>query len=215
MERVENNVVKISGTVVSKELTFSHELYGESFYTFELASKRLSDTVDIIVIMISENSIMYSKIRKDQYLYIEGSYRSYNKHEGDESKLILTVWPKEIWEINPEVDDINKVFLKGFITSPVIYRKTPEGRKIAEIKIGIKRLYGKLDYIPCIVWGDNAERISYYEVGNEVTAYGRIQSRIYYKEILDEQEEDANKQEELGKRVEVRMAYEVSISKIE
>lgn len=202
MEKVENNVVELSGTVVSEELTFSHEIYGEKFYIFELAVNRLSEEKDVIPIMISENSLMFSKIKENIYLYIEGRYRSYNQHKDNRNKLILTVFAKDIWIINPEEKDINRVTLQGYICKPVIYRKTPLGREIADIMLAINRSYGKSDYIPCIAWGKKAREATDLQVGDKIIAYGRIQSRIYLKKISEEKSEE-------------KTAYEVSIAKLE
>lgn len=64
------------------------------------------------------------------------------------------------------------------------------------------RPYGKSDYIPCICWGRNARYASGFEVGEHVQLLGRIQSREYVKRISDTETEK-------------RVAYEVSVSKLE
>ena len=56
--------------------------------------------------------------------------------------------------------------------------------------------------IPCICWGRNARFASGFEVGSHVQIWGRIQSREYVKKVSETQ-------------VEQRVAYEVSVSKIE
>ena len=50
---IENNQVSIVGEVVS-DFTFSHEVFGEGFYMLNVSVKRLSDSCDIIPLMISE-----------------------------------------------------------------------------------------------------------------------------------------------------------------
>ena len=62
----ENNQVSLVGEIVS-ELTFSHEVYGEGFYTMEISVRRLSDYVDYIPVMVSERLID-----------VEGSYVGQN-----------------------------------------------------------------------------------------------------------------------------------------
>ena len=49
----ENNKVTILGEVVS-EFKFSHEVYGEGFYTVDISVNRLSNSVDVIPLMVSE-----------------------------------------------------------------------------------------------------------------------------------------------------------------
>ena len=51
----ENNHIVLVGKVTS-EKRFSHEIYGEKFYIFDLSVPRLSGSNDIIPITISESS---------------------------------------------------------------------------------------------------------------------------------------------------------------
>ena len=52
----ENNHLVLIGKIVS-EKSYSHEIYGEKFYIFNLEVQRLSTTSDIIPITISERLI--------------------------------------------------------------------------------------------------------------------------------------------------------------
>ena len=197
----ENNVVKIAGTVV-EECTFSHEVYGEGFYTFRLLSERLSDKTDILPITISERLIDKETLKKGVRVNITGQLRSYNNYTGQRNHLVLTIFVREICILGEEeLKNGNEIFLNGFICKPPIYRKTPFGREISDILIAVNRAYNKSDYIPCIVWGRNARYLSGLGVGLNIRIWGRIQSRTYQKK--------------LGDSVEERVAYEVSVSKIE
>ena len=53
---IENNKVTIIGEVVS-EFKFSHEVYGEGFYTVDISVNRLSNSVDVIPLMVSERLV--------------------------------------------------------------------------------------------------------------------------------------------------------------
>ena len=53
---IENNQVSIMGRIASG-FTFSHQVFGEGFYTLDLMVKRLSDSEDRIPLMISERLI--------------------------------------------------------------------------------------------------------------------------------------------------------------
>lgn len=204
MKTSENNNVCISGRITSKEPKFSHEIFGEKFYIFDLEVKRLSENEDIIPIVISEREPCFSRIEDGDYVYIEGQFRSYNKHNEKKNKLMLNVMMNELYFID-EADkdmDTNSITLCGFVCREVNYRKTPLGREIADILLAVNRPYGKSDYIPCIAWGRNARFASGFEVGDEIRISGRIQSRNYFKRVSDE-------------TLEQRTAYEVSIAKIE
>lgn len=196
MEFINNNVI-ISGEVV-KEPKFSHEVFGEKFYNFEIACQRYSGTVDTILVLISERTYSMADIELGKVFEIKGCYRSYNSHEKDKTHLILSVFCEAISEYDKNIDE-NKINLVGFIVKQPTYRKTPLGREIADVLIAVNRPYGKSDYIPCIAWGRNASYISELNVGTEISLVGRIQSRAYQKKVDEE-------------TVIEKIAYEVSIS---
>ena len=202
-----NNQVIISGEVVS-EFVFSHEVYGEGFYILELSVPRLSDAYDVIPLMISERLIDTSKDYRGCYMYASGQFRSYNRHEEPKNRLVLSVFVRELTisdsrnEEDYAANKPNQIFLDGFICKPPVYRKTPLGREIADVLLAVNRPYGKSDYIPCICWGRNARYAESFNVGGHVQIWGRIQSREYQKKISDDE-------------VEKRIAYEVSVSKLE
>ena len=57
---LENNYLVLVGKITSDK-KFSHEIYGESFYVFNLEVPRLSQTSDIIPITISTNLLKPKK----------------------------------------------------------------------------------------------------------------------------------------------------------
>ena len=201
-EKIENNNVSITGEVASA-FSFSHEVFGERFYLADIAVKRLSDSEDLIPVMVSERLVDVTEDLTGVTVRVEGQFRSYNRHEG-KSRLILSVFARE-WEFVQEETEnskINQIFLDGFICKTPVYRTTPLGREIADLLIAVNRPYGKSDYIPCICWGRNARFASGFEVGMRIQVHGRIQSRKYTKKLSETEFEE-------------RIAYEVSVSKIE
>lgn len=201
--RIENNQVIINGEIV-RNFEFSHEVYGEGFYTAQLASERGSGTKDIVPIMVSKRLVDVKVDWVGRYVKISGQFRSYNKHEENKNRLVLSVFAREFEPIEemPFTDDENKTFFDGYICKQPNYRKTPLGREIADILLAVNRSYGKSDYIPCIAWGRNARFAESLEIGTRLKAWGRIQSREYQKKISDDE-------------CETRTAYEVSVSKLE
>lgn len=201
----ENNKVTLSGEIVSN-FEFSHECYGEGFYTTTLASERLSGQKDIIPIMVSERLADVKANWVGRFAKISGQFSSYNKHEGNKNHLIISVFATgfgvHIEEFDGEFKSENHIFLDGYICKPPIYRKTPLGREIADILLAVNRPYRKSDYVPCISWGRNACFANGLEVGTRLRIKGRIQSREYIKKISETKSE-------------TRVAYEVSVSRLE
>ena len=203
---IENNRVCIIGEIVS-EFTFSHEVFGEGFYIANVSVNRLSDMVDVIPLMISERLIDVTKDYRGMKIEVAGQFRSYNRHEGTKNKLVLSIFVRELRfieedEMPEEQSKSNQIFLDGFVCKPPIYRNTPLGREIADVLVAVNRPYGKSDYIPCIAWGRNARFAGGLEVGSHLQVSGRVQSREYTKKIGEDE-------------VERRVAYEVSVSKID
>ena len=207
----DNNHLILMGKVTSDK-RFSHEIYGESFYIFDLEVPRLSDTADIIPVTISERLIDDEKMLVGSKVLIRGQFRSYNSYENEKNKLILTVFAKDIFyeeEIEEQIQTeeskeptSNEVILTGYICKKPIYRQTPFGREIADLLLAVNRAYNKSDYIPAIAWGRTARFCQNLEVGTEVKVTGRVQSRSYEKKFED------------GTAI-TKVAYEVSIGSLE
>ena len=218
---LENNYLTLVGKVTS-EKQFSHEIYGERFYSFDLSVPRLSGNADIIPVTVSERLITDEMMQIGTKLLIKGQFRSYNSYENERNRLILTVFAKDIekleeevpkTEVNEEGEEVqvndfvkketvtNEVVLIGYICKKPIYRQTPFGREIADLLLAVNRAYNKSDYIPSIAWGRNARFCQNLEVGTEVKIVGRIQSRNYEKKYED------------GTIVK-KVAYEVSVGSL-
>ena len=182
-----NNQVTIAGRVVG-EFGYSHTVYGEDFYTVDIEVSRLSNSNDIIPVMVSERILDVRADYRGYVLRANGQFRSYNRHEETRNRLVLSVFAREVEIVEPEEEeqDPNHIFLDGYVCKKPVYRKTPLGR----------------DYSPCICWGRNARYADQFEVGAHVQIWGRIQSREYQKKISEEEYEK-------------RVAYEVSVSKLE
>ncbi len=200
---IENNQVTITGKVAS-EFTYSHEVFGEGFYMVDVLVKRLSNSDDRIPLMISERLIDVTQDYTGEYICVSGQFRSYNRHEEQKNRLVLSVFVREVEFVDEQLDSVktNHIFLEGYICKKPVYRKTPLGREIADLLLAVNRPYGKSDYIPCICWGRNARYASGFEVGEHVQVLGRIQSREYVKKISETE-------------TQTRTAYEVSVSKLE
>lgn len=203
---MDTNIVRIVGLVKS-EKKFSHEMYGEKFYNIYLEVPRLSESVDILPVTISERLLVSIDINPGDYVIIEGQLRSYNRYIDSVNKLVLTVFAREIYLPSEEnLEEFfrkpNEIFLDGYICKKPIYRITPFGREITDLLVAVNRAYNKSDYIPAIAWGRNARFCENLIVGDHIKIWGRIQSRRYQKKLPSGD-------------VETKIAYEVSITKLE
>ena len=198
---ITNNKIFLEGKVIS-ELEFSHEMYGEGFYSFNLEVMRLSDSVDHLNITVSERLLNDVEISIGEEVIVEGQLRSYNKFIDGSNKLILTVFARNIQPCIEKSKNPNEIYLDGYICKEPVYRTTPFGREIADLLLAINRAYNKSDYIPTIAWGRNSRFCKSLNVGDHIKVWGRLQSREYQKKISET---------EVVKKV----AYEVSISRME
>ena len=205
----ENNHITLVGKVTSDK-TFSHEIYGEKFYVFNLNVPRLSGNDDVIPVTVSERLMIGGELPIGSKITVEGQFRSYNNYNNGKNKLVLTVFAKEITMLEDQESEIeakkdfisNEVTLVGYVCKKPIYRQTPFGREIADLLVAVNRAYNKSDYIPCIAWGRTARFCENMEVGIEVKLVGRVQSRSYEKKYEDG-------------TVENKVAYEVSVASLE
>lgn len=198
LEINKSNKIELCGKVLTKPV-YTHELYGEGFFEFTLGVDRLSDYEDKIPITISEK-LLKEEVLVGENIVLKGQLRSYNKLVEGKSKLILTVFAREIFH-DDSAEAENIIEVSGYICKEPIYRTTPFNREICDLLLAVNRAYNKSDYLPCIAWGRNARFVKDLRVGEKVFISGRIQSRDYQKKLDN------------GK-VENRVAYEISVNKI-
>ncbi|WP_392486672.1 single-stranded DNA-binding protein [Haloimpatiens sp. FM7315] len=196
-----NNKIYLEGKMVSK-LEFSHEMYGEGFYTFTLEVPRLSNSRDKLNITVSERLITGMDLEEGMDLCVDGQLRSYNKFVDGSNRLILTVFARDVRPCLQRTKNPNMIFLDGYICKKPVYRITPFGREISDMLLAVNRPYNKSDYIPTIAWGRNSRFCKTLEVGDNIRIWGRLQSREYQKKLSESEVID-------------KVAYEVSISKME
>ena len=196
MEQNANQIV-LTG-VLAGSPQYSHSNHGRRFFSFPLEVTRLSGAVDRLPILAPEELLEQTAADEGDGLHITGQIRSFNSRRNTGRKLIISVLAETLGVTDAPHD--NQVTLQGKICKEPVYRRTPLGREICDVMLAVNRLYGRSDYLPCIVWGQNARRAALWDVGTRVHLLGRIQSREYIKN-LD------------GQAVR-RTAYEISVSDI-
>lgn len=190
------NEVLLEGLALT-EPERSHENHGAVFYRFLLQVPRLSGAADTLPVLVSQ--ALRDGVAAGETLRLSGQLRSFNNRSGVGSRLVLTVYAKEL--LPAAGTACNQILLHGTVCKPPIFRRTPLGRSICDLMLAVPRRYGRADYLPVITWGQVALRASLLEVGESLALEGRVQSRIYHK-VTD----DGTTQE--------RTAYEVSAMRL-
>lgn len=194
-----NNHILLCGVPAAAPV-FSHQSRGERFFSVWLDVPRLSGTVDRLPVVLRESLLALLPSSLRERVVVRGELRSFNNRSGVGRKLVISVFTREIrpaenagWE--------NRVSLAGTLCRQPLHRFTPLGREITDLMLAVNRPYGRSDYLPCIVWGQNARLAAQWTAGQPVRLRGRFQSREYVK---------ASEGAALS-----HTAYEVSVSEIE
>lgn len=191
------NRITLSGKIY--DLEYSYSVNGEKMYSSRIEVERKSGVVDMLNCIIP--GIMIDRLNTVDKTTIIGEVRTRNVTVNGRNKLEVYIFVSEIADYCGR--DGQLLEIRGTICKKPIYRETPLGRAITDMIIASNReRNNKSDYIPCIAWGRTAERMANANVGDNVIAKGRLQSREYTKAYDDG-------------RKEVKTTYEVSLNYIE
>ena len=85
--------------------------------------KRLSESQDIIPVMVSERLVDVSQDYQGEWICISGQFRSYNRHEEKKNRLVLSVFARELSFVEEEDDSVksNQIYLDGYIWKIRLY----------------------------------------------------------------------------------------------
>ena len=181
--------------VVGEEPKSSHMNHGEAFYLFPLRACRLSGVEDCLNVVASQGLLEQCPLCAGSEVTVYGEVRSFNNKSGTGSRLVITVFARELRR--EQAEDENMLELSGTLCKAPVYRRTPLGRDICDMMLAVNRRYGRTDYLPCIAWGVLARKCADMQVGDTLEISGRLQSRTYTKR--------------LGERDVERIAFEVSV----
>ena len=190
-----NNRIFLRGRLAAPP-ALSHINHGVEYLLLPLSVCRLSGAEDTLHVVASREQLSaLPPLEAGAPLSVWGEVRTFNNRSGVGSKLVVSVFAKTLSQ--EEGEDENVLALSGVLCKPPALRATPLGRTICDMILAINRRYGRADYLPCIAWGSLAYRCGAMEVGDRLALEGRLQSRVYTKEV------DGRTQE--------RTAFEVSI----
>lgn len=192
------NRITLHGRLLS-DPAVSHMNHGETYYMVGLSACRLSGAEDKVNVVLSETLFRQRPIREGDEVSVWGEVRSFNNRSGIGSRLVITVFARDIHV--EQAEDENHLTLAGSLCKVPICRRTPLGRDICDMMLAVNRRCGRTDYLPCIAWGNLARRCGELDVGDAVALEGRLQSRTYTKRIGEEKQE--------------RTAFEVSVTSMD
>lgn len=208
------NKVRLSG-IIEDNFKYSHQNEYDWYYSATISIPRRSGVEDHIPIIVPQLLIreIWNNPLKGMYAKVTGCIRT-NNVSGEDGKKHLKVYVYvkniEVYESQGEAGDTeydNFVYLEGRICKSPIFRVTPLGREITDLMLAVKRYNTantRADYIPCIAWGLIARNASELRIREVIQVYGRMQSREYTKKCS-----------EYPEKSETRVAYEVSIMRME
>ena len=173
----------------------SHINHGVLYYILPLAVRRLSGAEDHLNVVASAARLEELGPEPGELLTVNGEVRTFNNRSGQGSRLVVTVFAKSL--SREEGEEENRLELSGVLCKAPSLRTTPLGRTICDMILAVNRRYGRADYLPCIAWGSLAHKCGDMEVGEHIHMLGRLQSRVYTKN--------------LGAVTEERTAFEVSV----
>ena len=175
--------------------TPSHVNHGVEYFMLPLAVRRLSGAEDLLHVVAAREQLDAFPLEPGSPLTVQGEVRTFNNRSGVGRRLVVSVFARTLSQ--EEGEDENRLELSGTLCKPPVLRTTPLGRTICDMILAINRRYGRADYLPCIAWGSLAYRCGEMAVGDHLALEGRLQSRVYTKEL------DGQLQE--------RTAFEVSV----
>ena len=192
----ENRIV-LHGRVESVPVV-SHMNHGEEFSIFPLCASRLSGAEDRLNVVVSDTLLKECPLKAGDEITVYGEVRSFNNKSGVGSRLVITVFARELRR--EQAEDENALELAGTLCKAPVYRRTPLGRDICDMMMAVNRRYGRTDYLPCIAWGTLARKCRDLNVGDALEIAGRLQSRVYTKRVGDEEQR--------------RTAFEISVMSV-
>ena len=192
------NQVTLCGSLLALP-QLSHENHGKRFFRFLLEVPRLSGVVDTLPVIAEDTVLNTLDLSGGSLLCVRGQVRSHNLRENGRRHLSVFVFASGI--AATEGETVNRVQLDGILCREPTYRRTPLGREICDVMLAVPRPYRRTDYIPCILWGKNAQEAADALPGAKLRVTGRLQSRDYVKVV------DGVSQ--------TRTAYELSVTQAE
>ena len=203
-EKQINNCVALMG-VISSEMVDIDNIYGMEYagWATTVETVRRSGVPDEAVVIMPYDTYV-EDLEIGAPVMAIGQIQTFKDH--NTGKVLVYVLIPEGGYIETIHGDHwqeqNELQLRGTIGRGTVYRETPKGKRITDIKLIVpNQLRQSNCYIPCICWNEQADEVKDWAEGTEVVISGRLQSREYTKRINEDTQEQ-------------RTCYEVSVNNI-
>ena len=94
----------------------------------DILVRRLSSSNDRIPVMVSERLIDVTEDYRNRCIMVTGQFRSYNRHEEQRNRLVLSVFAREIEFVEEEPDQIISCSKDICVSGRYIGRRRSEGK---------------------------------------------------------------------------------------
>lgn len=166
--------------VIIAPLKKSHKARGKMYWKTKISCKRRdSEHEDVIPVILSEKTMKVNDFAVGDLVAIHGLLRSVFSDTA-KSKVRRYVYAFLIKHADADKSARNIVELEGTIVKTPVFRTTPRGAEITDLKINTGR-----DTNVCVCWAANAHKAKDLLVGQKVCIRGSIQSRDYRKNKKD------------------------------
>ena len=132
---------------VAQPPALSHCNHEVEFFTFPLAVSRLSGVADQVNVVASRALLEgCGWLERGEEVTVHGEVRTFNNRSGVGSRLIISVFAKEL--LLEQGEDENRLLLSGTLCKPPSLRSTPLGRTICDMILAVNRRYGRAGLSP-------------------------------------------------------------------
>lgn len=182
-----SNKLLLAGRVFN-EPEFYCDAHGEKLFTFDIEVPRRSGALDKIRVMTPARNL--SMIKTGAHILVEGQVRTYSKYNTGKRRVLVYAFCQYMTSITDsrmnDLPDCNVVSLRGSIFRSPVLRPTPKGREICDFSMLVNRSCDRSDCIPVIAWGKDARFLDGKSPKTSIEITGRLQSRIYTKQVEGE-----------------------------
>lgn len=175
------NDIKLEGII--RNIRPSHQIGNAQYNKADLIVSRQNDIEDLLTIKFKD----YENIYKDgDKITLTGNVRTHNNIIDGSNKLEVYVFT----HFDNQVNEIltNEVNIDGRICKIKPLKINSDGTRLLEfilannIFVNNKKIN---NYIPCIAWNNEAEKLASLQVSDKLIIKGKLQSHIYKKYNTD------------------------------